>query len=301
MPDITDQTERERFLSRYLLGQVSQEERDSFEDQYLAHDDLFEELVAAENHLIDSYVKGQLSRTEQTQFESHFLNSPERRERVDFAKSLASYGKAGRLVPSSERQWIPGFLKVQPAAMRFVIAAMFLVVAGGLLWMFVDNSHFRRELEQSRQEEQRLRQEVMNLNARLQESVVAGNQNQELAQVDPPGSARLSLVLAPVARGAGRQNIVFISPGISAVAFRLNREPEDYLSYGVALETVEGAQILQKRNLKSQLATGGSKVITAEFQSKSLPPGDYVLKLTGTTASGKTEELDAYSFRVLKQ
>ncbi|HEV3038765.1 MAG TPA: hypothetical protein VHA33_13395 [Candidatus Angelobacter sp.] len=283
-------------MNRYLLGQVSQEERDGFEDQYLADDDLYEELVAAENDLIDAYIKGKLSKIEQKQFETHFLNSPERHERVDFAKSLASYG-AARQGTGLERNW-SSFFKAQPAAVRFAAAAMFLVIAGGLLWMMVDNSLLRREVTQSRQELQGLRQEV----ARLQESLNAVSPRQELAQMDPPGSARLSLVLAAVARGGGQQNqnTVFIFPGISTVAFRLNRKLEDDSSYSVSLETVEGATILKKSDLKGHPAADGGKVITAEFPAKDLPPGDYVLKLHGTTAAGKTEELDAYSFRALK-
>jgi hypothetical protein len=285
-------------MNRYLLGQVSPEERDEFEDLYLTNDDLFEELVTAENDLIDAYIKGKISKFEQKQFEAYFLNSPERRERVDFAKSLAGYGAASKRDPGPEGKWT-SFFKAQPAIMRFAVAAMFLVVAGGLLWVVVVNSLLRRELDQNRRELQGLRQDV----ARLQESFNTSSQRQELAQLDPPGSARLSLVLAPVARGGGQQNqnTVFISPGISTVAFRLNRKREDYSSYSVSLETVEGATILKMSDLKGLPATDGGKVITAaEFPSKNLQPDDYVLKLNGTTAGGKTEELDAYGFRVLK-
>jgi hypothetical protein len=296
-----DKSERERFIGRYLLGQVSQEERDSFEDQYLADDDLFEELITAENDLIDSYVRGGLSKAEQGQFESHFLNTPERRERVGFARSLVGYGAAAKVASASGWQSIPAFFKIQPAAMRFAAAAMFLAVAAGGTWTVVNNFHLRRQLEQSQREEQQLRQEIATLNAQLQEGVATGGQKPELAQLDPPGSGRLSLVLGPVARGHGGQNTVFISPGISSVSFRLNREREEYSSYGVSLETVEGAQIMQKKGLKGQPAIGGGKVITAEFLARNLNPGDYVMKLAGTTAVGKAEELDAYSFRVVKR
>jgi|SRR5579859_1839346 len=298
MPDLMDKSERERFIGRYLLGQVSQEERDTFEDQYLADDDTFEELIAAENDMIDSYVRGGLSKIEQEQFESHFLNTPERRERVDFARSLATYGTAGNLVSSPGWKSIPALLKMQPATMRFALVAMFLVMASAT-WIVVNNSRLRRQLDQSQREQQQLRHEIARLNTQLQESLAAGSQKQELAQLDPPGSAKLSVVLAPVARGHGRQNTVFISPGVASVAVRLNREGEDYSTYGVSLETVEGVPVLQKNGLKSQPATSGN-VITAEFLAKSLNPGDYVLKLTGTTAGGKKEDLDAYSFRVAK-
>jgi hypothetical protein len=294
MPETTDQSERERFLNRYLLGQVSPEERDHFEDQYLSDDDLFEELVAAENDLVDAYVKGRLSSNDQKQFESYFLNSLERREQVDFAKALANYEAKPKPVPDSEpvKTRLRDYLRIAPVSMRFALAAMLLAIFAGLLWMVLDDFRLRREFEASRHQLEQLRQQVANL--------TAGNQQHELAQLDPPGSVRLSLVLAPVSRGGGQPNTIVISPGISTVAFRLNREREEYSSYGVALETVAGARILQKRDLVGRPAQNGKKVVTAEFESKSLAPGDYVLKLIGVNAGGKTEELSAYSFRVLK-
>jgi len=45
-------------LTRYLLGQVSPEERADFENQYLDDDELFHKLIATKNYLIDSYVRG---------------------------------------------------------------------------------------------------------------------------------------------------------------------------------------------------------------------------------------------------
>lgn len=294
MPDTMDRSERERFLSRYLLGQVSPQERDGVEDQFLANDDLFEELVAAENDLIDAYVQRRLSGEDQKQFESYFLNSPERRERVDFAKALANYGSETKAILDSgpKRVRLRDFLKIAPVSMRFAVAAMLLTVLGGLLWLVVDNFRLRREFEASEHLQEQLRQQVANL--------TAGGQQHELAQLDPPGSARLSMVLAPVSRGGGQQNTVIVSSGISTLAFRLNRDREDYSSYVITLETVEGKRLLQQKDLPGQPAQNGKKIVTAEFESKTLAPGDYVLKLGGTTAGSKTEELDAYSFRVLK-
>lgn len=294
MLETMDRPERERFLSRYLLGQVSSEERDHVEDRYLVNDDFFEELVGAESDLIDAYVRGKLSGVDQKQFESYFLNSPERRERVDFAKALANYGAGPKPIPDSGREKIRigDFLRMAPASMRFAVAAMLLTLLGGLLWLVLDNFRLRREFEGSRRQQEQLHQEIANL--------TAGGQQHELTQLDPPGSAKLSLVLAPVVRGSGQPNTVVLSPGISTVAFRLNRDREDYPSYVIALETVEGTRLLQQKDLLGAPAQNGKKVVTAEFESKALAPGDYVLKLRGTTAGGKTEELSAYSFRVLK-
>jgi anti-sigma factor RsiW len=74
---------------RYLLGELSPEERDQFEDRYFSDAALHEQLQAIEEELIDSYVRGELSSEQRTHFEQRFLQSPERREKCDFAKALA--------------------------------------------------------------------------------------------------------------------------------------------------------------------------------------------------------------------
>ena len=76
------------FLAQYLSGQVSQEERTELEDRYFADDDLFEEIVAVENELIDLYVQGKLTALEMKQCETCLLTTAERRQQIEFARSL---------------------------------------------------------------------------------------------------------------------------------------------------------------------------------------------------------------------
>src|SRR5215469_4346956 len=88
---MADRSEDKTLLERYILGQVSPEERAVLEERYQADGDLFEELIAKENDLIDSYVRGELSGSARLQFESRFPAIPELRERVELARSLASH------------------------------------------------------------------------------------------------------------------------------------------------------------------------------------------------------------------
>jgi hypothetical protein len=61
-------------------------------NEYLDDDELFHELIAAENDLIDDYVRGKLGPQEKP-FEACF-SCPEKRERVAFARSLMAYRPA---------------------------------------------------------------------------------------------------------------------------------------------------------------------------------------------------------------
>ena len=75
-------------LVHYLLGEASPEERSHLETKYVTNAELFEEIVTAENDLIDAYASGQLPDPDCRRFEENFLVTPERRQRVEFAKAL---------------------------------------------------------------------------------------------------------------------------------------------------------------------------------------------------------------------
>lgn len=78
-------------LKRYLLGQLPEEKMQSIEQQYLANESFFDQLLNAETELITQYQSGQLSPEEHKQFESYFLRSDERRDRVrEQTKLIAS-------------------------------------------------------------------------------------------------------------------------------------------------------------------------------------------------------------------
>jgi anti-sigma factor RsiW len=81
-------------LVRYHLGELSPGERDAVEDRYFADDAFHEQVLAAEEELIDSYVRGELSAEQSKHFESWFLQADDRRERLEFAKALAGYTSA---------------------------------------------------------------------------------------------------------------------------------------------------------------------------------------------------------------
>src|SRR6476619_2765400 len=79
----SNQTETTR---RYLLGTLSDEERDRFEEMYFSDDAAFDEVEIAEGELIDRYVRGELSKPDRAQFESVVARSPRLVERVEFAR-----------------------------------------------------------------------------------------------------------------------------------------------------------------------------------------------------------------------
>jgi hypothetical protein len=78
----------------YLLGEISETERDDFEDRFLADRDSFEIVQAAEDELIDEYVFGRLSGARRRRFEERFLRTEVQRRRVELARRLGSSAAA---------------------------------------------------------------------------------------------------------------------------------------------------------------------------------------------------------------
>src|SRR3954467_11632978 len=87
--DMRAERSDEAVLIPYLLGQLTEAEQAKVEDRAFEDAGFLEALEAAEADLIDSYVRHELSPADRRSFESRFLNSAQRRSKVEFARALA--------------------------------------------------------------------------------------------------------------------------------------------------------------------------------------------------------------------
>lgn len=291
-------------MARYILGQVSSEERAGLEERYFADRDLFEELVATENDLIDAYVRGELSGPERFQFETRFLATPELRERVRAARSLAGYGSQVSSKPTSLWRLTAGG-GYSSRTLRFAFSAIVAMVLVWASWMTISNLRLRRQIEQTsaartalQQQQQEAQRQIAELSARMRQ-FEDNNQTQEIAQTGPTGQPILSLTLAPgLQRAPGKVNVLPISSDLSSVLLLLRTGSGPYSSYNVSLETPEGKQVLKRDGLKA-LSAGDGKVVWLSLPAHALGRGDYIVRLFGNNPNGGTKEVDAYSFRVV--
>src|SRR5262245_55733174 len=79
----------EPLLLRYLLGELPEEEQVQVEDRAFSDPDFLVALETAEADLIDAWVRRDLPQSQRRAFEARFLNSPQRRRKVEFASDLA--------------------------------------------------------------------------------------------------------------------------------------------------------------------------------------------------------------------
>lgn len=78
----------DQVLAQYLLGMLSQREKEDIEERIFANDTYYNQLLLIEDELFDEYVNGHLSVEERNHFEKNFLNSSERYKKIEFAQKL---------------------------------------------------------------------------------------------------------------------------------------------------------------------------------------------------------------------
>jgi hypothetical protein len=114
-------------------------------------------------------------------------------------------------------------------------------------------------------------------------------------------SAVVSLMLLPVlARDiSGGANELIVSRGTSTVRLKLGLEAADYSIYRAVIKNAQGLQ-LTKTGLKPRRTSSG-KILLVQVSSNRLPPGDYIVHVSGITSSGTVESVEDYAFRLRKK
>lgn len=78
-------------IKRYLLGSLAESRKTQLEQRLLNDAQLFEEVLIAEDELVDQYVTGRLSDDDKARFESHFLVTPDRVRKIQFGRAFHRY------------------------------------------------------------------------------------------------------------------------------------------------------------------------------------------------------------------
>jgi len=274
----------EKTMVQYLLGQLPEQEQAELETRYLAEDACFEELLAIEDCLRDAYARGELSGRDREAFERRLLATPQQRQKQEFAWTLRQYAVAASVVSADGREnWLRKWksrLQQLASRRRIVLipalsATFLLLVAGG--WWLVYRSR------------------------RSPTSAPVATTPHTQVPVQRQEPEVVAFVLAPgTARGSeSGSGSLLIPPGVTRVRFEARFEG-DYPEYEAVLETAENKPVWSTRNLKAQAFPGG-KNIFIEISSSLLAPGDYILTLHGLPARGAPETAAEYAFRVAKR
>lgn len=317
-------------LMSYLLGELSEAEETQLEQQYLQDEALHQELLLAEDELIESFLRNELPPEKRRRFESHFLASPARRERLESARVMlrAINTEAPSLASDRRLMTSPGLTGLVSSFLAHripvtALAATVLLLGAGLALLTL---RLQTAMEQFRAERASWLQQQEDLKRQLAQHQGAPTTGSELphripsseggrssrrggstAATDPlpqQASSPLRLTSAVLTHGQAREagdlkRVVLSAESHLLLLYLVLPETANMRSYRAAIKTDEGRALWTQINLPLA-AIGGKRSAALLVESRLLKPGDYVVTLLGPNSAGQKQELADYVLRVVK-
>ena len=325
-----DQEMRKKIVP-YLLGELSPEEQNEFEDQYFNDDSLFEEISIVEDELIEAQVYGELSGSRLKRFKDQFAE-PVRQQKLDFTKALLQYAQAQpQLVPAASIQTPP----VRPSRLRLffqqlvlaprwlVLACALSIVVGSISLIYLIRA--RREVNQLRNDRADLEQRARQLEEksaaqdtrieqlaseldRTREGLKHGPQPAGSPEPSGPGqmagrsgNVATGVIIARLVRGGkpGTQALR-VSPAATVLRLQVIIEKGNHESYQLIIAD-DGNEVFRQNQLKSQ-QTSNQNFISVEVPLRQISPGRrYLLTVSGVDSTGKAEEAGQTYFSFVRR
>jgi hypothetical protein len=317
-------------IVRYLLNELSEEDQEHFEDAYLADENLFDQVRAVEEELIEDFVRGDLSDRERQLFERHYLASEQRRARVAAARQqvqVCSSQSAMQAISDSRidsglfslGSWLRS-LRGERLALGFGAAtAILLLVAGGLVielqrlrGQLVVISEERAALERRAEEaEQRLAYEREQPAEERKQGIdqrerpgdggtrpgsLEQRQAQSAQPAQPIGSKNQIVLLAlePGVRDINNPDKVVISADTRFIQLRVPLErQEKQRSYRAVVKTVDGGrEIWVGERIKLRQTRSAQYIVFSVPADRFKAAGvqDFTLTVSAPAAAGKDYE-----------
>lgn len=272
---MSKETDDDGRLSRYLLGTSDQPEQAYIEERLLRDTTFYQELLIAEDELVDQYLANELSHEQRANFDKNFLVTPERWQKLRFARSLSRYiteaagsRSVASLDPDSPEEYDPqaatqrsrpflGFLSWQNPVARYALAAVVLLAFSTAVW-FATKS---------------------------------------IQNTTQTGHRVLAVTLTPgLTRGTGQTADIHLPKDVGGLQLRLALPSEEYQSYHAEL-IAEGRTVVIEEDLKAETANG--KFLILSIDARALTAGDYQVKVSGRSPNQADERLQSYLFRIL--
>jgi len=290
-------------LRRYLLGSAPEDERESVEQALLADENLYEELLAIEDELIDQYVWGQLPEPERTSFIQYLDALPDHKERLEFAQALRAHSlgsPTGASVATAASRDTPeeGFGFRVPALL--LAAAVLLVMLGGV-WSLTTISALRNEVRTNQAELGRSREGQEELQKRL---VAESRLSSDPVGRGAPGTgsipSRSFLLRAGTFRSGGTTQVLPMPQEPALVEIRLDLGVADYESYRAVFHDAQAAELMSVSQLGARVQEN-EILVAFSVSSERFTTGDYYISLSGVIDGGELEPVARYDFRISRE
>jgi hypothetical protein len=293
-----EQRQDEIPLRRYLLGQAADEEQRMIEQNLLANQEYFDQLLKCEEELIDEYASGAMKGADKEYFDKHFMASPERRESVAFAQALHRYWASQQRSRAGMWELSPGVA----ARMNIALMAAVIVLAAASALMLRTTLQLRRLVEQNQaelargeQREKTLTEQVARLTSLIQEL------SKEGPSTHKDDSDLASLILSPgVSRAGDPSATLNLSPNIHRLKLILRLEGESYHGYQAEIQNTEGGIVWKNDSVRVR-QTGTRRTAELIVPTSLITRSDYLVILSGTNTFRSFDKIGTYHFSITRK
>lgn len=328
-----EQINNDQLIAEYLLGSLSEDETERFDELSFTDDDFAEHLRVVENDLVDAYARGELSGSKLERFKSFYSLSPMRREKVRFAEAFQTVPNPTVVAERENRQRaFPDssvadrfdsrrrrFFALPKLTLQWGLAAaaLLLLAAGG--WLAFENLRIQERINQAQAEQAALAERERELQAEIAEKESSASQKEkemaslrervarleESARESKPPSLpdQLSVVpfaLTPQARGGSQIPTLSIPPDADYVTLQLGLEPGDHLFYRAELKSLSDGRVIWRSGRLKARSRDEGRVVVVTLRPALLESQRYILEVNGI-ANGSAEVVASYPFSVMKQ
>jgi anti-sigma factor RsiW len=313
-------SESDQIMVRYLLGELSDAEQSALEERYFTNPQVFEQLVGAENELVDEYASGRLSPEVRKRLEQYYLAHPPRRERVKFAQALAAKVDRTRsdqaaFAPGTTRltpwAWAPNFFRGRVLALSTGLVLFLLTVGGGWFllrtWRTRDpRTQAARAAQEPRNREVQQPPPLAGQPAPAADSNDKANRALNQAKKSPPSPGRpaastsvmLLLTAGGSREGAPEPELKLVIPsGTKQVLIKLKLKEGNYSDYRIVLQAIGGEMIFNRQGLRPRKTKSGP-TFSIVVPARSFAAGDYMLTLRGVRPDAEVDDVSKSIFRV---
>src|SRR5579884_3464261 len=315
------QIDRTDAITRYLLGDASDEQRDWAEAQMLVDEEFLEQCLEIEDQLIDDYVLGHLDERKKKLFEQKFGASPRIQAKLKLVHALvAEVRQTPDRQPEPVKSQNPGswfgFTRLwspqwAPATAFILVIAVLMGLGFWTSHAYRTAEHLRDQLSTAQQEEKKLEQlltDQTQQQAQVKEQLnreraLSAELQDELAKNSATSPAVVALTLFPggLRTAEASENRVIITPQTKSLRLELLIEPGvKYQQYQVQLEQGDGQPVLTQTDLRwSAKKTAAGQLLTVNLPAKNIADGNYILILEARDDSSTAySPLGTYNFQL---
>lgn len=190
----------EERLVGYLLRELPETEWEALEAEFFADPTLLARLEAVEHDLIEGYVSGKLEAAQHAKFEKVYLDSRQRREKVEFYRALASTLPLVSSIPLQLREaekvsWWQSFV-VGRTFPGFAVATLLVLLFGGI-WLAREYQQLRQKTAEVETQRALLAQRETELRVQIAQIATMESRNSELAKELENARRQLAAIVPP--------------------------------------------------------------------------------------------------------